>query len=415
MDREIEFQQLNSRRRRNWGKWMGLFLLFLGLIWLLRAVLTPQASIRDFRVANVERGVLENTIAATGLVTPSFEQQINAPIATEIKRVALRSGTQVHPGDLIMELDKTFILLEVAGRKSKLDLSRNAIDLLKLELERDLKELEYDDQIKSLEVASAKAALADADRLVKVGGATAEEAEQAQTRLRILELEKSKLENELNYRRQSLAGRQREVVLAANVEEQQVRELESKLDLTEVRATSRGVITWVNENIGEQVPEGSPLVRIADLRNFQIEGACSDRFADRIQVGQEVNVRINDNFLKGHIKNILPAVSNNTVAFIVDLESPDDPQLRPNMRVETFVVTDRKKDVLRVKQGAAFKGGQRQDIYVIRGNEAHQLDVRTGISNGEYIELLTDQLKAGDRIIISDMSDYEHLDVIQLK
>jgi HlyD family secretion protein len=182
-----------------------------------------------------------------------------------------------------------------------------------------------------------------------------------------------------------------------------------------VRATSRGVITWVNENIGEQVPEGSPLVRVADLRSFQIEGACSDRFADRIQVGQEVNVRINDNFLKGHIKNILPAVSNNTVAFIVDLESPDDPQLRPNMRVETFVVTDQKKDVLRVKQGAAFKGGQRQDIYVVRGDQAHKLDVRTGISNGEYIELLTDELIAGDRIIISDMSEYEHLDVIQLK
>jgi HlyD family secretion protein len=314
-----------------------------------------------------------------------------------------------------MELDKTFIQLEVAGRKSRLDLSRNAIDLLKLELERDLKELEYDDQIKGLEVAAARAALADAQRLVKVGGATAEEAEQAQTRLQILELEKSKLENELNYRRQSLAGRQREVVLAANVEEQQVRELESKLSLTEVRATSRGVITWVNENIGEQVPEGSPLVRVADLRSFQIEGACSDRFADRIQVGQEVKVRINDNFLTGHIKNILPAVSNNTVAFIVDLDKPDDPQLRPNMRVETFVITDRKNDVLRVKQGSAFKGGQRQDIYLVRGDKAHKLDVRTGISNGEYIELLTDELKAGDRIIISDMSEYEHLDVIQLK
>lgn len=415
MDKEIEFQQLNSRRRRNWGKWIAYFLLFLGVIWLVRKLITPQASINDFRMANVEIGVLENTISATGLITPSFEQQINAPIATEIKSVKLRSGTEVAPGDLIMELDKTFIQLEVAGRKSKLDLSRNAIDLLQLELERDLKELEFDDQIKGLEVATARAALADAQRLVKVGGATAEEEEQAQTRLQILELEKAKLENELNYRRQSLAGRQREVVLAANVEEQQLRELESKLSLTEVKASSRGVITWVNENIGEQVPEGNPLVRVADLRSFQIEGSCSDRFADRIQLGQEVRVRINDNFLIGYIKNILPAVSNNTVAFIVDLEKPDDPQLRPNMRVETFVITDRKKEVLRVKQGSAFKGGQRQDIYVVRGEEAHKLDVRTGISNGEYIELLTAELKAGDRIIISDMSDYDHLDVIQLK
>ncbi|PSR12884.1 MAG: HlyD family secretion protein [Bacteroidetes bacterium] len=415
MDRELDDKIQRRTRRRKWGRALALALLLLVGTWALRAALAPKARGSDFRMATLTTGPLESTIAATGLVTPSFEQQLNAPIAADIEQVFRRSGTPVKPGDLILRLNKTEVAQDVAARKSRLSLRRNAIGLLQLELDRDLKELQYDDQIKGLEVAAARTQLTDAQRLQKIGGGTAEEVEQAQTRLQILELEKSKLENELQYRRSSLAGRQREVALEADIQAQEVSDLERKLLLTEVRAPGAGVITWVNENIGEQVAEGQPLVRIADLRSFQIEGFCSDRYADRIKLGQPVRVRVNDHTITGHITNILPAVANNTVSFIVGLEVPDDDQLRPNMRLEIFVVTDRKEQALYVKQGPAFRGGLRQAIFVVRGNRAERIDVHTGVSNGEFIEVEGAGLQAGDRIIISDMTDFEHLDHIQLE
>ena len=414
MDRQIDEKQLNRSRLRRWIRIIVIIALLAVGFWAFRNWISPSAKARNFRMATVERGALESTIAATGTVSPSFEQQLNAPIATQVQNVHLRAGTTVEQGDLILELDQSFITLDVAARRGQLDLRKNSIDLLQLELDRDLKELEYDDEIKGLQVEAAEAALADAQRLEKIGGSTAEEVEQAETSLQILRLEKAKLENELSYRRQSLAGRKREVVLEANIQEQELRELENKLKLTEVRAPGPGVITWVNENIGEQVPEGNPLVRIADLRSFQIEASCSDRYADRVSVGQIVRVRLNDETLNGQITNILPAVANNTVEFLVALEKPDHPQLRPNMRLEVFIVTDRKADVLQVRQGPVFKGGLRQKVFAIRGDEAEQLDVRIGISNGDYIELLTDELKEGDQIIISDTRDYEHTDRIKL-
>lgn len=415
MDRQIDEQKIKKARRRSWGRIVFIVLLLAAGLWAFRTYLQTSAKTSDFRLANVERGALESTISATGRVIPSFEQQINAPIATDITKIHLRTGTQVEAGDLIMELNKSFIELDVAARRSRLDLRRNSIDLLQLELDRDLQELEYSDQIKALEVDAATAELADARRLEKIGGATAEEVEQAATRLDILKLEKAKLENELNYRSKSLAGRRREVVLEANIEEQELREMVDRMALTEVRAPGPGVITWVNENIGEQVPEGNPLVRVADLRSFQIEGSCSDRYADRIAVGQPVRIRLNDEQINGQIINILPAVANNTVEFVVSIDQPDHPHLRPNMRLEIYVVTDRKAEVLKVRQGPVFKGGLRQPIFVLRGNEAIKTEVRTGISNGEDIELLTDELQVGDRIIISDTRDYEHLNSIKLE
>lgn len=414
MDREIDEKQLKRSRWKGGLRVLVVIALLAIGFWAFRNWLSPKANARDFRIANVERGSLESTISATGTVVPSFEQQLNAPIATEVRTVHLRTGTEVELGDLILELDRSFIELDVAARRGRLDLRRNSIELLQLELDRDLKELEYDDNIKGLQVAAAEAALGDAQRLETIGGATAEEVEQAETNLQILRLEKAKLENELNYRRQSLAGRRREVVLEASIEEQELQELENKMQLTEVRAPGPGVITWVNENIGEQVPEGNPLVRIADLRSFQIEASCSDRYADRVTIGQIVRVRINDEILNGQITNILPAVANNTVEFIVALDQPDHPQLRPNMRLEVYIVTDRKADVLKVRQGPVFKGGLRQKLFVVREGEAELLDIPTGISNGDYIELLTDELKPGDQIIVSDTRDYEHTNRIKL-
>jgi HlyD family secretion protein len=184
--------------------------------------------------------------------------------------------------------------------------------------------------------------------------------------------------------------------------------------MTEVRAPSAGVITWVNESIGEQVGEGVPLVRLADLRSFHIEASCSDRYADRVKLGQPVRVRINDRDLRGEVSNILPAVENNTLAFLVRLDDPADAQLRPNMRLDVYVITDRKEDALRVRRGPAFNGALQQGLFVIRGDQAVKTEVTVGLSNGDFVEIQSGNLQPGDRVVISDTEDYEHLRTIKL-
>ena len=414
MDRPLDTQLTQRRGLSRWLKVFAALAVAIAAFWGLRALLAPSAASADFRFATVERGPIENAVTASGIVTPSFEQQLNAPIATEIKEVLRRSGDRVEAGDLILRLDQEFIQLDVESRKSQLDLKQNQIGLLQLELDRDLKELEYDDAIKGLEVASAEAKLADAKRLEEIGGATAEEVEQAEVELNILQYQKKKLENELQYRRASLAGRRLDVELEAKIQEKELREIQRKMGMTEVRAPSPGVITWVNESIGEQVGEGNPLVRLADLRSFHIEASCSDRYADRVKLGQPVRVRINGRDLRGEVSSILPSVENNTLAFLVNLEDPSDAQLRPNMRLDVYVITDRKEDALRVQRGPAFNGARSQGLFVIRGDQAVKTDVSVGLSNGDYVEIESDNVGPGDRIVISDTKDYEHLTSIKL-
>lgn len=415
MDRPISDRQ----RRANSSKWILRSILAIALLvaafFLLRQLLTTQVNQEDFRFAQVDRGTIENTISASGIVTPSFEQQINAPIGTEIKRVFLHSGTEVQVGDEIMELDQEFIQLQYESLQDKLELKRNNITKLKLEYEKNLRELEYENEIKALELSDLKAKVKDIQHLKTIGGATSEEVEQAELQLRIAELEKKKLENNLEFRKSAIVSDRRNLELEAMIQNKELKELGKKLHQTTVSAPIPGVITWLKKDIGEKVEAGAPLVRLANLEEFHIEASCSDRYADLIRIGQPVKVRISGTTLEGIISSILPAVTNNTISFIVGLKENNHSTLRPNMQVEVFIIADQKENVLRVKNGPAFTGGRQQKIFVVKGDQAEARTVKIGITNSEYVEILEGNLQKGERVIISDVKNFDHLDLIQIK
>ena len=415
MDRELSRTAIRKNRWKLFSRLLLVLGFFGGALLLLRYLLKTRALLEDFQVVAIERGDIENTITASGLVVPAFEQQINAPVNTEIKSVLLRSGTQVEPGDRILELDEEFVRLEYESINDELELKKNNITKLRLEFEKNLRELDYENQIKALQLSSLEAKLKDARRLKEIGGATQEEVQQAELNLEIANLEKKKLENDLNFRKQTINSDRRNLELEVMIQEKKLAELRRKLKETSVMAPRPGVITWINEDIGKKVNEGDPIVRMADLESFRVEASCSDRYASLVKIGMPVKVRINRTNLAGTIVSILPAVENNTLEFVVALDEAGHRDLRPSMRVEVFIISDRKERVLRVRNGPAFTGAAQQPLFVIRGQEAVKHSVRIGLTNMDFVELEGGVLKEGDRIIISDMEDYDHLESIQLK
>ena len=259
-----------------------------------------------------------------------------------------------------------------------------------------------------------EADLQDAQRLNKIGGATAEHVQRADLNLKIARIEQQKLANDLQYRKSVIGSDKRNLELELLIEEKSLKKLQQELRQTVVTAPRAGVLTWINEDIGKQVSIGDPLVRIADLGKFRIEASCSDRYGQQVKVGMPVRVRITNQYLAGQISSVLPAVENNTIEFIVQLEAAESDLLKPNMRVEVFLISDKKENVLLAKNGAAFKGGVSQYVYKVQGDKATRTTVQLGLRSMDKIEVAGGGLRAGDLVIISDMKDYEHLEEITL-
>ena len=413
MDRSISDSEVNKGRALSILKYVIIIGAIFALLWWGRGFLKKSGDRGDFYIVSVERGDIQNTLTATGTVVPSVERQINAPVATEIKKVVKSTGEFVKTGDLILELDQEFTKLAYNQLADELKLRRNNVDKLKLEYDKNLRDLDYQNQIKSLQLEELTAQVKDQKRLKEVGGATAEEVEQAELQLKVAQLEKKMLENELSYRQSVNVNEKKGLELEYTIQENKLAELRRKLRETNVKAPQSGVITWVNEDIGKKVQEGETIVRLANLDKFKVEASSSDRNTNKISVGMPVKVRINRKDLSGVISTILPAVENNTVKFYIDLDVSNDDVLRPNIRAEVFIITDKKSDVLRVKNGPAFKGAKSQYIYVVEGDQAIKRRINKGLQNSDFVEIL-DNLNDGEKIIISDTEDYDHLESFTL-
>lgn len=415
MDRPVE-EKIQRQRvyRRIWQIGLILIVLIAG-VWGLRKLLSGKVDQARLRVAVAEVGPISNTLSALGEVIPAYEQVVTSPIQADIQEVLIEVGQEVKPGDPILLLDKSFFLLNFDKQQQELELQENRIDKLRFSLAKDQFDLEIKDSIKALEISSLEAGVESTKRLRQIGGGTDEDVDEAELRLKIARLEKRQLEHDLLIRKQSTATEVKELQIQANIQRNGIREMEEKLKRAEVVASRPGVLTWANENIGSTVSEGESLARIADLGSYKVTGTLSDIYAERISPGQAVNVRLSESeTISGQITNIRPTVENNLVSFEIQLDQPDHATLRPNMRVELFIITATKPEVIRVANGPAFKGRNEQPLFVMRDGIAEKRMVKIGLSNSDYVEL-ENNIAAGETIVISDMSSYEHMESVQVK
>lgn len=380
--------------------------LALGVL-SLRQALGSSLKSSDITTAVVETGTVENTLTASGQIVPEFEQVITSPVNASIKEVLLDAGKQVKAGDAILLLDKSASQAEYEKLKFGLESKRNEIQKLRLELDKSYGDLQSNNAIKQLKINSLEAALEDARRLYKAGGGTKEDIQQAELNLKVALLEKKQLESEIHNKQQSMQIEMKASEIAADIQENDLKELERKLQLANIVATRAGVITWVNKNIGAAVREGESLVRVADLSSYKVSGTITDSYLDQVHNGMQAIIRINDTALRGTVVNVNPSVQNGLISFDVQPDSRNSSLFRPNMKADVYLVTAHKDRTLRVANGAAFKGAQVQDLFVVHGNIAEKKSIHIGLTNFDYVELL-DQVKPGDVVITSDMSNYKN-------
>ncbi|MBC3786656.1 efflux RND transporter periplasmic adaptor subunit [Spirosoma utsteinense] len=414
MDRELAPELVTQTRRKR-----GLVIILtvaalVGALVGLRSWLQTSIDADKVRIVTATVGPVENTLNATGEIIPAYELMITSPVRASIRRVLLTPGTRVRPGQAILELDKSITQIDYQKAADQLALRRNGIDQLRLKLNKNLYDADINDQIKLLNINKLHAELDDARRLLTVGGKTQEDVTRAENALRIAELEKRQLENELAYNRQSMGASLQESQLQAQIEATNLSVLDRKLKQADILTDRAGVLTWVNERVGAAVNEGEMLAKLADLGSFRVEGSCSDTYADQLKTGLPVIVRINETDLRGQIAQVKPTVQNGIVQFTIELADNRHPSLRPNQKVEVFVVTNRRARAVRVPNGPAFKGKRQQSIFVVDGNSvAHRRTVSTGLSNFDWVEVKSG-LQPGERVILTDLSDYEHLDQLTI-
>ncbi len=393
---------------------IGILMVLVTAIVILRNSLKTSISRDRLRLAVAEEGNIESTLTASGEIIPAFEQVLTCPIQANIEEVLVNVGEEIQAGQAVLALEKAATLLAYDRKKDQMELRKNNIRKLNIQLKQNLDDLIVQDSIKAIRIKSLKNERDTEIQLIEMGGGVPSDLEKIKLDLQIAELEKRQLESKIETEKASIQAQLREEEIQIDIESHDLKDLERKLQLADIQAKRRGVLTWVNDKIGASVNEGEVLARIADLESFKVLGTCSDLYADQLRTGMPVIVNVNDIRLNGLISNIRPTIENNIMTFEVQLKEDNHPSLRPNMKAEVFVVTASKENTVRVENGPAFNGRPRQYIFILNGEQAERREVEIGLTNFDYVEI-TRNIQAGETVIISDLSDYERLPNLKIK
>lgn len=388
--------------------------LAVGAYLWLPGLVGPTIARDRIRTARVERGVVDATIAATGLVVPEIEQVLASPVDARVLRILQRPGAHLIAGQPIVELDVSQARLDVDKIAQDLAIKANAQAQKRLALDKSLIDLDSRTEIKRLELASLQSQLARDRQLAAQGLLSVEQLKKSELATTQAEIELKQITAERANARDATHAELEGLDLEIGKLRKEEAEAARQLTLASPRAGRDGVLTWVVTEEGAAVTKGQPLARVADFSSFRVDASVSDVYARQLHVGLPAVVVAGEQRFDGTVAEVNPTVTNGVMTVVIALQDRSNPTLRSNLRTDVEIVTARKAGTTRVRRGPFATGEGPADVFVVRGDRAVKVPVTFGLSSQSYFEV-TSGLTPGDEVIVSDMRDYQRVREVRLR
>lgn len=355
-------------------------------LWFFGSSASPPG--KRYRLQQVDRGDIVQTIAANGTLNPVTLVNVGTQISGTVYRLHVDFNHQVREGQVLAELDPSLIQATIRQAESNLASTQASLKLAKTKEAR-ARELvvknfvarsQLDDAVEAREAAEAQVAAA-----------------------------KAQLERERTNLRYSV-----------------------------IRSPISGVVVARNVDLGQTVAasfQTPTLFQIArDLREMEIHSAIAEADIGAIRVGHPVRFSVDafgERQFQGAVKQIRlnPTNQQNVVTYnvVVAVDNADG-RLLPGMTAHVRITTQRRENALRVPNAAlrfrpvqaapTDQGVQSPPSPQGRGRKAPGATVykpgsdgepvavalRTGITNGNFTEVAEGDLKPGDALIVADLA-----------
>lgn len=174
-----------------------------------------------------------------------------------------------------------------------------------------------------------------------------------------------------------------------------------------VDSVKRGPIVWLVRGFGV-------LVR-GDAGRLKAELRISEPQARNIESGQPVSIETRMHSIPGKVVGINPRVINRLVAIEVSLEGDLPKDIKAGLEIDGTIEVGRSEDVVYLARPIHGQADSTSTLFKLAedGRTATRVRVKFGQSSIKEIEIV-DGLKVGDKVILSDMSEYEGVAMIRL-
>jgi HlyD family secretion protein len=382
---------------------LAIVLLALGGAWWAQRGGSAEV---QYRTVKIERGDLLASVAASGAVTPVSLVTVGTQVSGQIRDVLVDFNTEVKAGQLLAQIDPESFEYRVRSAQADVDAARAAVltaqaNLLATQTQVSRAQVDLNEAQRSQDrtlslVEKQFIAQSEGDKARALVNTSAEALKATQAQVGVSQAQVSAAKANVSQRDSALA--------------------QARIDLARTKITSpvNGIVIKRTIERGQTVAsslQAPELFVIAqNLSDMQVEAAIDESDVGRLVVGQKASFTV-DAFpgqtFQGAVQQVRKAALNvaNVVTYVAVIRfSNVDGRLMPGMTANVRIVTEERKQVLKVPNAAlrlritgveppkadgVARSSSRGRLYVKDAKGQPQaIAVQVGVTDGTQTELI---------------------------
>ena len=414
MDRQIPIEEIKRRRIKRFLRIAIASVAVIALILTFTSLSRNSVKRDQIKIAVVDCGDIEPSVAASGIVVPSIEEMIICPINSQILEVLHHSGDAVEAGTPLLRLDTQSAQIDCQKSVDQLQMQQSQFERLKINNRTYLDDLSMKVKVAAMKLDRLEAELRNERYLDSLGSGTHDKVKEAEFSCKTSRLELEQLRQQLSNEKLIKAADEREKQLEINIASRNLAEIKRTLDDAAIRSPRNAIITYIMDEVGAQVSQGSKIAVVSDLSHFKINGSIADIYSEHVTAGGKVTVKIGNDNLIGTIGSVTPLSKDGKISFTVNLAEDNHQRLRSGLKADVHVVNSIKENVLRLPNSNYYVGPGEYTLFVFNGDDTLvPRIVHLGECSYDKVEVI-DGLNAGDHVVISDMKQYKNVKSIKV-
>ncbi len=369
-------------------------------------------------VYTAERGEIEDIYKYSGTVSPKETVSVVSTVQGKVAKVNYDVGDTVRKGDVLFEMDTTDIQnninvlkaslvsveAQIAAAQTTLDTVNGAAMQSQIQTAKaglDAAELAYNNSKTTYEnnkvlYDAGIISKADFDKIELAYKNAELQYNQAKESYNIVAVQMP----EENLRKAQDAYN---VAVSSKASiEAQIASAQKTLGDAKITSPISGIVSQCNVVAGTVASQSMAPFTIIDMSTANVTVNVSEHIINSINIGDKVNLTITalpDKKFEGTVKTVSPA-TNAMGTYTIEVEIPnDDGHLKAGMFGEVSFVNEKSENSFVVTRDAVMTKDEEMYVYIIENDKAKKVNVKTGIDNGQEIEILSG-IEEGMNIVI---------------
>jgi HlyD family secretion protein len=393
---------------------LGLIAVTVGLARLKPAAPTIEGNL--LWPDTVKRGEMIRQVRGLGTLVPEEIRWIAARTQGRVDKIILRPGATVTTDSVILMLTNPDVEQAFANAESQLKAAEAELVNLEVTLKSGVLQAE------SL-AAGAKADYERSRLQAEVNEQLAKDGLISSLDFRLSKViaEQAQTRHGIEQKRYKFAQDTIEPQLAVKrAEVDRLRAMSKlrrdELDALKVCSSMKGVLQLLPVEVGAQVQPGTNLARVADPTKLKAEIRVAETQAKDVVPGLPAIIDTRNGVVEGKVSRVDPSVQNGTVTVDVTLNGELPRGARPDLSVDGTIELERLENVIYMGRPAFGQENATVGIFKFEpdGVYAARTQVKLGRSSVSSIEVVSG-LQPGDRVILSDMSQWDANDRVKIR